>query len=302
MPDITVARVKIAENLIEGVQYLSKRDVLAELSANTTPFTLTCSEPQYQNSQIEWLKIEQVGVCHEYSAHQYYSVIQKVLFSCHRPDKSQIIFMVHGDGEKISIYLGIKQLDESKSFSEDDRFAENMTMYLNTLLPGSKTKFIQDLDDSGVPVQNDIETKKYRHLYALNGIPSIMQKEGEEKLSSIDTLIGPLSRKKFVYYVVADPMDEYRINHIMVKCLEMAGKIESVKSYNISETTNTSVTIGTNDSFSETINESSATAVNRKGKKHHFWCKVMSTIGLGDFIDQSTNTITSGISPLCRIF
>lgn len=56
----------------------------------------------------------------------------------------------------------------------------------------------------------------------------------------------------------------------MVKCLEMAGKIESVKSYNISETTNTSVTIGTNDSFSETINESSATAVNRKGKKHHF--------------------------------
>lgn len=296
MPDITVARVKIAENLIEGVQYLSKRDVLAELSANTTPFTLTCSEPQYQNSQIEWLKIEQVGVCHEYSAHQYYSVIQKVLFSCHRPDKSQIIFMVHGDGEKISIYLGIKQLDESKSFSEDDRFAENMTMYLNTLLPGSKTKFIQDLDDSGVQVQNDIKTKKYRHLYALTGIPSIMQKEGEEKLSSIDTLIGPLSRKKFVYYVVADPMDEYRINHIMVKCLEMAGKIESVKSYNISETTNTSVTIGTNDSFSETINESSATAVNRKGKKHHFWCKVMSTIGLGDFIDQSTNTITKGLS------
>lgn len=296
MPDITVARVKIAENLIKGVQYLSKREVLAELSANTTPFTLTCGEPQFQNSQIEWLKIEQVGVCHEYSAHQYYSVIQKVLFSCHRPDKSQIIFMVHGDGEKISIYLGVKQLDESTSFSEDDRFAENMTMYLNTLLPGSKTKYIQDLDDSGVQVLNDIKTKKYRHLYSLTGIPSIIQKEGEEKLSSIDTLIGPLSRKKFVYYVVADPMDEYRINHIMVKCLEMAGKIESVKSYNISETTNTSVTIGTNDSFSETINESSATAVNRKGKKHHFWCKVMSTIGLGDFIDQSTNTITKGLS------
>lgn len=296
MPDITVSRVRLAENLIEGVQYLSKRGVLAELSANTPFFTLTCSEPQFQNSQIEWLRIEQVGLCHEYSAHQYYSVIQKALFSCHRPDQSQIIFMVYGDGEKVNLYFGIKQLDESTSLGEDDRFAENMTMYLNTLLPGSKTKLIQDLDGSGKQLLDDIKAKKYRHLYALTGIPSMTPKEGEENLSSIDTLIGPLSRKKFVYYVVADPMDEYRINRIMIKCLELAGRIESVKSYNISETTNTAITIGTNDSFSETINESSATAVNRKGKKHHFWCKVMSTIGLGDFIDQSTNTITTGLS------
>lgn len=296
MPEITVERIKVAEGLINGVQYLSKRDVLAEISANSPSFSLTCAKPQFTNSLIEWLKIEQVGVCQEYTAHQYFSVIQKALFSCHRPDKAQVIFLIHGDGVKVNLYIGVKQLDESSAFGAENSFTENLTAYLNTLLPGSKTHFIQDLDDPGQNLLKDIKEKKYRHLYALSGIPSMMQKDGEESLTSIDTLIGPLSRKKFVYYVVADPMDEYRINNIMVKCLELAGKIESIKSYNISETDNTSVTIGKNDTFSETINQSEATAVNRKGKKHHFWCKLMSTIGLGDFIDQSTNTITQGLS------
>lgn len=296
MPNITVERTTVAEGLIKGVQYLSKRDVLTEISVGNSSFSLSCKQSPFANSMIEWLKIDQVGVCHEYTPHQYFSVIQKALYSIHRPDKTQVIFMVHGDGKKINLYLGIKQVDESPILGSENAFAENLTTYLNTLLPGSRTCYIQDLDDTGKKLLEDIEEKKYRYLYSLSGIPSMIQKEGEEGLTSIDTLIGPLSRKKFVYYVVADPMDEYKINNIMIKCLELAGKIESVKSYNISETTNTSVTIGVNDSFSETVNLSEATAVNRKGKKHHFWCKLMSTIGLGDFIDQSTNTITNGLS------
>lgn len=296
MPNITVSRIDLAENLIKGVQYLSGRAILNELSSDNSSFTLTCNESPYQNSLIDWIKIEQVGACREYTAHQYYSVVQKVLFSCHFPEKNQIIFLIHGDGEKINLYLGIKRLDESSSFDSADMLAENITMYLNTILPGSKAKFIEDLDKVGKCLIDEIKTKKYRHLYTLSGIPSMTQKDGEENLASIDTLIGPLSRKKFVYYVVADPINEYDVNNKMIKCLELAGKIESVKSYNISEADNASVTIGSNNSFSETVTESNATAVNRKGKKHHFWCKCMSTMGLGDFIDQSTNTITSGIS------
>lgn len=296
MPNITVSRIQLAENLIKGVQYLSRREVLNELSSDNSSFTLTCNESPFQNSLVDWIKIDQVGACHEYTTHQYYSVIQKVLFSCHLPEKVQIIFLIHGDGEKVNLYLGIKRLDESSAFGSDDMLAENITMYLNTLLPGSKAKYIEDLDKVGNSIVDEINDKKYRYLYALSGIPSMIQKEGEENLDSINTLIGPLSRKRFVYYVVADPVNEYDVNDKMIKCLEMAGKIESVKSYNISETDNTSVTIGSNNSFSETITESNATAVNRKGKKHHFWCKCMSTIGLGDFIDQSTNTITNGIS------
>ena len=293
---ITVSRVKLAENLVEGIQYLSRRDVLAEVSAGNSLLSLSCKEARYKNSSIEWMKIEQVGVCHDYSKHQYFSAIQKALFSCHKPDYSQIIFMIHGDGEKINIYLGIKKTDENCIFGVNDTFTERMSTYLNTLLPGSRIDFIQEFDTSGNKLLEDIKNKKYRHIYSLSGIPSFMPKEGEENLNAIENLVGPLSRQKFVYFVVADPLDEYNINRIMTNCLEIAGKIESVKSFNISEANNVSTTIGTNDSISDTVNESSGTSVNRKGKKHHFWCKVMSTIGLGDFVDQSTNTITKGLA------
>lgn len=298
MPDnqITVSRVKLAENLVEGIQYLSRRDVLSEISAGNSLLTLSCREARYKNSSIEWMKIEQVGVCHDYSKHQYFSAIQKALFSCHKPDYSQIIFMIHGDGVKINIYLGIKKTDENSIFGVNDTFAERMSSYLNTLLPGSRIDFIQEFDKVGVNLLEDLKNKTYRHMYSLSGIPSFMPKDGEENLSTIDNLVGPLSRQKFVYYVVADPLDEHSINSIMTNCLEIAGKIESVKSFNISEANNVSTTIGTNDSISDTVHESTGTSVNRKGKKYHFWCKVMSTIGLGDFVDQSTETITKGLA------
>lgn len=294
--ELTISRVKVAENLVEGIQYLSRREVLAEISANNPLFSYDCKEAKYNNSTIEWMKVEQVGLCHNYTKHQYFSAIQKALFSCHKPDCSQIIFMVHGDGEKINIYIGVRHIEEKTYAGVSNTFTERLSSNLNTLVPGSKINFIQDLDKVGNSLIKDIENKKYRHLYALSGIPSFMPKEGEEDLSTIDNLVGPLSRNKFVYFVVADPLDEYRVKKIMTQCLEYAGKIESIKSFNISETSNISTTLGTNDSISESLHESSGSSVNRKGKKHHFWCKVLATIGLGNFVDQSTNTITKGLA------
>ena len=293
---ITISRVRLAENLVAGVQYLTKRNVLAELSATGSQFALSCKESRFANSSIEWIKITQVGVCQEYTSHQYYSAIQKALFSCHRPNKSQIIFLIHGDGTTINLYLGVKKLDESGSFMDHDTFAESMSAYLNTLLPGSKAKYIEDLDDIGSKLVDEIKDKKYRHLYALTGIPSFLPKDGEEMMTSIDTLIGPLSTKRFVYYVVADPMDEARVNQLMTQCMEMAGKIESVKAYNVSESYNTSTTIGKSDSISETLSESEAEATKGEKYKHPFWSRFLTYMGLGNFIQETTDTITKGIS------
>ena len=291
-----ISRVKLAENLVSGVQYLSKRELLAEYSANNSLISLGCKDASFINSSIEWMKIEQVGICSNYSTHQYFSAIQKVLFSCHRPERSQIIFMLNGDGDKINMYLGVKRINEAEIQDSDFTFTENLSAYLSTLLPGSKVKYIKDFDANGEDLVKSIQKKQYRHLYSLTGIPSFMSKEGEEGLNTIENIVGPLSRKKFVYFVVADPVDEYKVNELMTKFLELAGKIESVKSFSISETSNLSVTLGTSDTITQTINESSSEGRTTKGKKHHTWCKIMSTIGLGDFVDQSTKTITKGLS------
>ena len=139
-----------------------------------------------------------------------------------------------------------------------------------------------------------IKNKKFHNLYAITGIPSFQGKDGEENLSTIDTFVGPLSRKKFVYYVVADPIDEATINDYLTFYLELAGKVETIKSSTVSDGYSASVTLGASNGFTESVNENRAIAVNRKGKKNHKWAKFMCFAGLGSFVDQSTETISSG--------
>ena len=294
MCQITIPKVKVAENLVEGVKYLAKRDILTDISMRESEFALVCRDAKYLDSPIEWLKIGQVGLCHEFTSHQYYSAIQKVLLSCHKPDSFQFVYMIYGDGEKLTLYMGIRQLEMDGDNCE--AMVDGLASFVSDILPGTNAQYIGNVNESSNEIREKIKERTLKNLYAFTGIPSFLGKDGEESMSSIDTIIGPLSKKRFVYFVVADPVDENEANTLFSKCLEMTGKLESVKTTNVSETYNASTTIGESDGFSQTITENHSTAVNRKGKKHHFWSKVMCTIGLGDFVDQSTKTISSGNS------
>lgn len=293
--ELKIERVKLAENMVTGVQYLSRRSVLDELSNDSPYLALKTTEPVYGSLDIDWIKIDQVGQCPSFSSKQYFSAIQKALLSCYLPGKTQLIFLVNGDGEKVNIYIGIKQLEEHSFLYNSKSNIECIASYINTVIPGTNAKSIETNEAIDEQLKEGIDKKGFKNLYALTGIPSFSN-DGDELFTAIDTIVGPLCKKRFMFYVVAEPIEEYRINTIMTKCLDLSGKIESVKSYNISESKNISTSVGSSESISETINNSEAVAVNRKGKKHHFWCKLMSTIGLGDFIDQSTNTITKGLS------
>lgn len=292
MCQITIPKVKVAENLVDGVKYLAKRDILADISMRESEFALTCRDAKYLDYPIEWIKIGQVGLCQEFTSHQYYSAIQKVMLSCHKPDSFQFVYMIYGDGEKLTLYMGVRQLEMDGDNCE--AMVDGLASFVSDILPGTHAQYIGNINESGNEIREKIKDRTFKNLYAFTGIPSFMGKDGEESMSSIDTIIGPLSKKRFAYFVVADPVDENEANTLFTKCLEMSGKLESVKTTNVSETYNASTTIGESDGFSKSITENHSTAVNRKGKKHHFWSKVMCTIGLGDFVDQSTKTISSG--------
>lgn len=294
MCQITIPKVKVAENLVEGVKYLAKREILADISMRESEFALACMDAKYLDYPIEWVKIGQVGLCHEYTSHQYYSAIQKVLMSCHKPNSFQFVYLIYGDGEKLTLYMGIRQLEIDANNCE--AMVDGLASFVSDILPGTNAQYIGNVNESGNTIREKIKERAFKNLYAFTGIPSFLGKDGEESISSLDTIIGPLSKKKFVYFVVADPVDENESNSLFYKCLEMSGKLESIKTSNISETYNASTTIGASDGFSKSITENHSTAVNRKGKKHHFWSKVMCNIGLGNFIDQSTKTISSGNS------
>lgn len=292
MPEI--AKVKVAENLVDGVKYLSKRDILTDIAMVESEISLRFKDANYKGCPIRWINIGQVGKCHEFNSSHYFSAIQKVLLSSHLPNTFQLVFMIYGNGEKLTLYLGIRQLEMQGEACE--AVTEGMSSFISDILPGTRAQYIDIENESANEIIDKIRNRKFKHLYAFTGIPSFTGKDGEESISAIDTLIGPLSKKKFAYFVVADPMDENAVNSIFTKCVEMSGKLESIKSTNVSETYNHSTTIGENDGFSRSISENHSTAVNRKGKEHHFWSKLMCFIGLGEFIDQSTVTISRGNS------
>lgn len=292
MGTITIPKVQVAENLVTGVQYLAKRDILTDISTIDSLITLSCKDSRYLDHEIEWIKIAQVGVCHDFKSHQYYSAIQKVLLACHAPETYQVVYMIHGDGKKLSLYIGIRHLQMNGGKGEV--FTEGLTSFVNTLLPGTRAQYQGNENEAAEYVRTQLRNKRLRHLYAFTGIPSFAGKEGEESLSAIDSLIGPLCKKNFVYYVVANPIDENNANSIISKCLEMSGRLESIKTTNLTESYNASTTISDSDSFSKSVTANTSTSVSRKGKKHHFWSKFMCTIGLGHFVDQSAKTISEG--------
>ena len=146
MCSLSIPKVTVAENLVAGVQYLSKRDILTDISTVDSQIALSCKEARYLDYPIEWVKIGQVGVCHEFSCHQYYSAIQKALFSCHNPETFQIIFMVRGDGEKISLYMGVRQLDMNGNCGEI--FTESLSSFISNLLPGTKAEYCGNANDA----------------------------------------------------------------------------------------------------------------------------------------------------------
>lgn len=218
-----------------------------------------------QVGTIHWVRICQVGKSLSSSVRQYFSTIQKILYSCHDPYKKQVVFLVKGDGRQISLYIGLRDLD-SQNGDEETRYLAN---YIKNVWAGTQTEFVEDSKSEGP--DKCLADKAYKRLYSITGIPSFTKNKGEEQLTAIDTLIGSLSRHKFAYVVFADPVNEEDVSNIIERCNEFACQLESVKSYNFQESENLSMA----DIFGESETDGTSTS-KRDPKKQNIY-----KVGLG---------------------
>ncbi len=309
-----IAKTDIAKLMMSGVQTLTQRDILNYTSSSDV-VQYDISNIISEDHSVEWIKIDQVGRNSEFKSHKYYSVMQKALFSCHRPGQIQVIFMIHGDGEKLNLYLGIRNRVYA-GFSPDDSFTESLACYLKSMLGGTSARYINylDYDNPGMQLLQDIRSEKYQNMYALTGIPSFANDQGEESLTAIDSLIGPLSDKKFVYYVVAEPINEESVSEMMSFYLDIAGKVESMKTAYESETFSDTISIGEAESISKGFGTVISNSLSRKSIVPHntgngsqknssfgedansAFAKYLSFLGLDALVDHSTKTITTSDS------
>lgn len=230
------ARVLAANAMSASVQYLTQRTYLNDITINERTRNALSAIENRESGNIQWIKITQVGRQINASMHQYFSTMQKILFSCFAPHHKQLLFLIYGNGKSVDLYLGIRTLGD---YNDDSNFASQLSAFIKSSWQG--------VNANSIEIENEMPTdflkdQKLKKVHTLTGIPSFVKKEGEESLTSIDTLLGTLSNQKFAYLVVANPIDENKIRAIINQCNEMAGQLESVKSFNFTEGVNNSTT------------------------------------------------------------
>ena len=265
------AQVMAATAMADSIRYMSTREYLnySPYSPDNNPFFLSdgVNNNIIDQSPIRWIKIDQVGR-HSDNSRMCFAAMQKILFSCHDADKKQLIFLVNGDGKNVDLYIGIRFIDQTSSSKACDIFAKSTASYIKTLWSGTQTKFVKGDDapdrflEGLIPGENT-----YRHMYSLTGIPSFMKDSGSEALTSLDTLLGALGDKRFTYIVIANPVAEHQVNGIIHQCNEMYGQLESVKSYDFSESFNKSEADSIAESVSVYWNKSVSKSTSRKDTK-----------------------------------
>ena len=233
------ARVFAANAMSASVQYLTQRSYLNDITINKRTRNALSAIENKDSGDIQWIKITQVGRQINASMHQYFSTMQKILLSCHAPHHKQLLFLIYGNGKSVDLYLGTRSLGKYDDDNSDPNFATQLSAFIKSSWQGVNANSIETENEMPTDFLKDQKLKK---VHTLTGIPSFVKKEGEECLTSIDTLLGTLSNQKFAYLVVADPVDENKIRAIINQCNEMAGQLESVKSFNFTEGVNNSTT------------------------------------------------------------
>lgn len=260
------AKVLAATAMANSIRYMSNREYLNELPTTSCQNHYTLGDGPNDSilnqSHIRWIKVEQIGK-HADDSHKCFSAMQKILFSCHDSQRKQIIFLVNGDGNKVDLYIGIRFIGEINQ-SACNIFAQSTASYIRTLWSGTRTSFVKGNE---APAKSLKIKNEYQYMYSLTGVPSFVEKPGEEALTSLDTLIGALGDKRFTYMVIANPISEVDVNSLIHECNEMQGQLESVKSFDFSESISTTETETISKTISEFKNWNETDSISKKDTK-----------------------------------
>lgn len=279
------ARILAANGVAQSLSFTSERKYLNVVTGNSTPLRLAVP----QNHRIDapsdpfWLKISQVGRPLENTPEQCFTAIQKILTSCFLPHKAQLIFLIKGTKGVCEMYLGIRSFEKS---SIDSSYADNLSHFIEGVWPGMKcSRQRGSLAEIRKCIENDFVC-----IDAITGIPSMDSQYKTVYPATIDTLIAGMRGKDFAYMVVADPIPETEIDGVLYQCRDFNGQAESLKSFNFSENTSSSMAHAV--SKSKTITDSTSESTSRKSA----WGMVGAGLMLASFIFPPAGAVTTALA------
>jgi len=189
--------------------------------------------PAAIENDVAWIRITQVGKPLKEDAESCFTAIQKILYSCFLPKEMQLLFLVVGEHQESSLYLGLRNPGKGRPSKS---IVKNLNEFILGVWPGLKTEIILDGCSTLDEVKNALSTEQFENVYALTGIPSMNTQYKTLYPATIDKLIAGMNKSKgYAYLVVADPVPTEDTEAMLFQCREMNGQAESLKTMNVTD-------------------------------------------------------------------
>ena len=181
------------------------------------------------------------------------------------------------------MYLGIRSYDKTEI---DASFADNLSNFIEGVWPGMKCK----REKGNLPQLQKSITSEYDCIDAITGIPSMESQYKTVYPATIDTLLAGMRNKDFAYMVVANPIPESDMDGILYQCRDFNGQAESLKSFNFSENTSSSMSRAL--SYSKSITDGTSESTSRKSH----WGALGAGLMLASFLFPPAGAITTALA------
>lgn len=197
-----------------------------------------------------FLRLVQVGDPALSSLHQPFTALQTALSACHAPGSYTLIFVVTSDGQENRIYLGVRGHSPSV---QPYAFVDYLGHFLEGNWPGTRLErcdYKREIEPQLVYPM----TRRLNYATALTGIPSLKPGDHPGYPQSLDRMLRGMRGKRFMYMIVAEPMNQGDIEGIIYQCRDLTGRVHTLTKQTLTETSTkgTSVTEG----WTETQQES----------------------------------------------
>lgn len=244
----SAAKVRVATAMSASLTFCAERKYLEGIDTEDAPFQLHAVNKSIP-TDAKWIAIKQIGRPLEKSSESCFTAIQKILFTCFAPKEVQLLFLIVGNGESYSMYVGIRAQRHLK------RKIDHLNEFIKGIWPGVQTEIAADDDSTLGQFKADVLSEKIENVFAITGVPSMESQYKSTYPATIDMLLAGMNKSKcFAYLVVADPIETNDVDTILFQCREMDGQAESLKTMNVTEgiSTGTSHSTSTTESRSHT--------------------------------------------------
>lgn len=205
----------------------------------------------FESAPIQWLRLSEVGIEDGFTPAKAAESLENVFSAFHIPNRMRLLFLVSSDasetGDRVSVYIGLQPKGKYQFSAEIPNFISGFS---KSNWPGLSLEPANDVDFEFAGKAN----VGHRGVRILTGIPSGRSKENVS--ATVDKLTGALSGHSWRYLVVAEPVSGHEMEDTIRTCRDLAGRAESMKSFQMSESVGK--TIGANLTHSEGKSDSSS--------------------------------------------